>query len=139
MSTESKTIATPIPGQPWPEQGGIYVGSRMIDGAVVHIIAAPGVEYDLPGVPFDQVENAIPAELNGHTDWRAPDQEDLMLAWANASEHFVQQGAESIYWSRSTHHGWPRAVCFEYGYVLFRNRRREFRVRPFRSVIASSI
>lgn len=96
MSTESKTIATPIPGQPWPKQGGIYVGTRVIDGAVVHIIAAPGVEHDIVGVQFGQVEAVIPAELNGHTDWRAPDQKDLMLAFVNASENFVHDGAEHL-------------------------------------------
>ncbi len=136
---ESKIIAPPIPGRPWPEQGGIYVSTRVIDGAVVHIIAAPGVEHDIVGVPFAQVEAVIPAELNGHSDWRAPDREDLMLAFVNARDCFVHDGADSIYWSKSEHHGWPWAGDFEDGDVSFFTRSVEFRVRPFRRVIASSI
>ena len=124
----------PKVGQPWPAQGGVYVGTRVIDGAVVHIIAAPGVEHDIVGVQFAQVEAVIPAELNGHSDWRAPDQEDLMLAWANARDCFVQKGADSIYWSRSHHHGWPWAVAYAGGSVLNASRYDEFRVRPFRHV-----
>ncbi|THF54374.1 hypothetical protein E6O51_21675 [Pseudothauera rhizosphaerae] len=68
------------------------------------------------------------------------EQEDLMLAWVTAREHFVQTGGlDSIYWSRSFHHGWPWAVGFEDGDVSFTRRYGEFRVRPFRSVIASSL
>ena len=85
----------PKVGELWPAQGGVYVGTRVIDGAMHHIIAAPGVEHDIVGVPFDQVEAVIPAELNGHTDWRAPDQKVLMLAFVNARDCFVH-GADPV-------------------------------------------
>lgn len=133
----SETIATTLPavGQPWHEQGGIFVGSRIIDGQVHHIIALDGIENDKQ-VEFGDVEAAgAVGEINGHADWRAPDQEDLMLAWINARSRFVQTGGlDSIYWSRSFHHGWPWAVDFEGGYVCYGRRDDEFRVRPFRHV-----
>ncbi len=129
----------PKVGELWTEQGGVYCGIRQIDGVECWVLCAPGVEHDIVGVQFGQVEAVIPAELNGHTDWRAPDREDLMLAFVNARDCFVQKGADSIYWSRSHHHGWPWAVVFEIGYVRSDYRLYEFRVRPFRRVIASSI
>lgn len=136
MNTETET-RTPIIGQLWPEQGGIYCGQRLIDGVAHHVVCAPSVEHDIEEVEFSGVEAAgAVGELHGHSDWRAPDQEDLMLAYINAREHFVQTGVDSIYWSRSEHHGWPWAVDFEDGYTDSYNRFYEFRVRPFRSFIA---
>lgn len=138
---EATIMATPAIGQLWPEQGGIFIGSRLIGGQIHHLIIPGGVEHDIKGITFNGIDEAITkaGEINGHNDWRAPDQEDLMLAWINAREHFVQTGIDSIYWSRSFHHDWPWAVVFECGDVLINNRNVEFRVRPFRSVIASSI
>lgn len=130
---------TPTIGQPWPAQGGIYIGVRLIDGTVHHVVIADGVKHDIQDVAFANVEKVIPAEISGHADWRAPDQEDLMLAYINAREHFVQEGMGSIYWSRSEHHGWPWAVDFEDGFTSLSNRTNEFRVRPFRSFPDSSI
>lgn len=129
-------VETTIPaiGQHWTAQGGIYIGARLIDGAVHHIVIPGGIEHDALNVPFADVEKVIPKEINGHTDWRAPDQEDLMLAYINAREHFVQEGSDSFYWSRSVHHNWPWVVGFEGGYTsTTRYRDNEFRVRPFRS------
>lgn len=126
--------------QPWPEQGGIYIGSRLIDGQVHHIVIPGGTEHDAEKVAFNDVATSIPAEINGHSDWRAPDQEDLMLAWINASEHFVQEGSDSIYWSRTVDSdNWPWAVDFEHGNTRNFNRFYEFRVRPFRSLSDSSL
>lgn len=132
MTTETKTTIPAI-GQPWPEQGGIYIGSRLVDGAVHHVVIPGGTEHDIERVAFKSVEGCIPKEINGHSDWRAPDQEDLMLAWINAREHFEQKGIASIYWSRSVHHDYPWAVDFEDGNCYYYDRSDEFRVRPFRS------
>ena len=131
---------TPAINQPWPEQGGIYIGSRLIDGQVHHIIIPGGAEHDTKDVKFADVESCIPAEINGHSGWRAPDQEDLMLAYINAREHFVRRGIESIYWSRTVDtDNWPWAVVFEDGCTDRFNRSNEFRVRPVRSFPASAI
>lgn len=139
MSIQAQTTIPAI-NQPWPEQGGIYIGARLIDGAVHHVVIPGGIEHDIQAVQFSSVEKVIPAEINGHTDWRAPDQEDLMLAYINAREHFKQTGGlDSIYWSRSEHHDWPWAVDFEYGNVNHYFRYHEFRVRPFRSFPHSSL
>lgn len=130
----------PAINQPWPEQGGIYIGSRLIDGQVHHIVIPGSTEHDVQGVAFKKVATCIPAEINGHSDWRAPDQEDLMLAWINAREHFVQEGSDSIYWSRTVDSdNWPWAVDFEYGLTFDRHRSTEFRVRPVRSFPDSSL
>lgn len=128
----------PAINQPWPEQGGIYIGSRLIDGAVHHVVIPGGVEFDHIDIPFNRVEQVVAEgeELNGHSDWRAPDQEDLMLAYINAREHF---STDDWYWSRSEHHGWAWAVDFEDGRARHPTRCFEFRVRPVRSFSDSSL
>ena len=133
MNTQTKATIPAI-NQPWPEQGGIYIGARLIDGAVHHVVIPGGVEFDHQDIPFARVELVVAEgdELNGHNDWRAPDQEDLMMAYINAREHFDKS---SWYWSRSEHHGWPWAVDFEIGYTNRRHRLTEFRVRPFRRFV----
>ncbi|WP_159918022.1 DUF1566 domain-containing protein [Pantoea sp. 18069] len=139
MSTQTAT-RTPAINQPWPEQGGIYIGSRLIDGVVHHVVIPGGTEFDTKDVEFGDVEKTVAAAgaINGHSDWRAPDQEDLMLAYINAREHFVNKGMDSYYWSR-TERSWPWAVGFEVGYTTTGSRRHEFRVRPFRSFPDSSL
>lgn len=132
-------VETRIPAlnQPWPEQGGIYIGARLINGAVHHVVIADGgTAHDLEDQTAKAAQGAQFGEINGHSDWHAGDQEDLMLAYINAREHFDKS---SWYWSRSEHHGWPWAVDFEDGYTYFYRRTNEFRVRPFRSFPASSI
>ncbi len=141
MSTTETISRTPALGQSWPEQGGVYIGKRLIDGVAHHIIVAAGVESDIEKVEFKNVDKAVAdaGEINGHADWRAPEQEDLMLAYINAPEQFVREGWDSIYWSRSEHHDYPWAVDFEDGNVDTNFRFYEFRVRPFRSIVASPI
>lgn len=141
MSQETVAVAIPTIGQHWPEQGGIYIGSRLIGGQAHHIVIAELAD-DIKNVEFANVDVAVTAigEINDHNDWRAPEQEDLMLAFINAREHFVREGRESIYWSRtqcSAYSAW--AVVFENGHVSSTTRHDEFRVRPFRSFIHSSI
>jgi len=132
-------MTIPTIGKPWPEQGGIYAGQRLIDGKAHHIIVSPGVEHDIEGVEFRDVEKVVAEvdEINGFSDWRAPDHEDLMLAYVNVPDQFSRTGGlNSVYWSRSEHHGWTWAVDFEYGYVLSYDRRDyEFQVRPVRSFV----
>ena len=139
MTTES-AIRIPAINQLWPEQGGIYIGSRLIDGEVHHVVIPGGIEHDTNDIKLDDVPGSILKEINCHEDWRAPDQEDLMLAWINAREHFTQEGSGSIYWSRSERSKhWAWAVDFEDGHTLNYNRISEFRVRPFRSFPDSSL
>ena len=137
MTTEPQT-AIPVIGQSWPEQGGLYIGSRLIGGPVHHVVIPGGVEFDHVDIPFSRVQSVVSEgdELNGFSDWRAPDKEDLMLAYINAREHFDKG---DWYWSRSEHHGWPWAVAFEVGTVTSYHRSLEFRVRPFRCFTHSSI
>lgn len=127
---------TPIIGQPWPEQGGVYLGQRRIDGVPHHIIVSPGTENDIKHVEFGNIEAEIErvGTLNGHSDWVAPDQEDLMLAYVYVPELFVRERGGGIYWSRSEHHDWPWAVDFEHGHVFCSLRSCESRVRPFRHI-----
>ena len=130
----------PAIGEYWPGQGGIYIGARLIDGAVHHVVIAEGgTTRDLKRQNFQAAQSVQFGEIAGHSDWHAGDQEDLMLAYINAREHFEQQGMDSIYWSRSEHHGWPWAVGFEHGLVGSSNRYDEFRVRPVRSFPDSAL
>lgn len=139
MTTES-AIRIPAINQLWPEQGGIYIGSRLIDGEVHHVVIPGGIEHDANDIKFDDVPGSILKEINCHEDWRAPDQEDLMLAWINARKHFTQEGSDSIYWSRSERSKhWAWAVDFEDGSTSEFGRLSDFRVRPFRSFPDSSL
>lgn len=130
--------ATTVPaiGQEWPEQGGIYIGSRLIDGATHHVIIPGGKEFDLVDVEFKDLASAVAerGEVNGHDDWRAPDQEDMMLAYINAAGLFEK---DDWYWTNTpygSYHAW--AVNFEHGTVYSWSRFTEFLVRPVRSIIA---
>ena len=130
---------TPAINQHWPEQGGIFIGSRLIDGQVHHVVIPGGIEFDHADIPFSRVEQVIAEgdELNGFSDWRAPDKEDLMLAYINAREHFDTSG---WYWSRTPEdEHWTWAVGFEYGDTYDSDRSNGFRVRPVRSFPASAI
>lgn len=131
--------STPAIGQEWPEQSGIFIGSRLIDGALHHLIIPGGKEFDLADVEFKQLASAINerGEVNGHSDWRAPDQEDMMLAYINVPDLFDK---DDWYWTNKPYGStgaW--AVGFEDGCVLSWFRTNEFRVRPVRSIIASSL
>lgn len=133
--------ATTVPaiGQEWPEQGGVFIGSRLIDGVVHHRIIPGGTDFDLVDVGFDDQASAIAerGEVNGHSDWQAPDQEDMMLAYINTPHLFDK---DDWYWTNKpcgSTTAW--AVDFEYGDVGHWGRTNEFRVRPARSVIASSL
>lgn len=144
MDTPTPSVTTtPVIGQPWPEQGGIFLGSRLIDGVVQHVVIPGGVEHDIKGIEFKNVAEAVTkaGEINGFSDWRAPDREDLMLGWINAREHFQQTGNwdDTIYWSRTEYKDYAWVVDFEDGGVDTGHRYYEFRVRPVRSFIASSL
>jgi len=133
---EATQVATPVLGQAWPEQGGIYVGSRLVDGAAHHVIMQGGTESDLIDIEFDQLEAVVSerGEVNGHSDWRAPTQEELVLGYINARDQFDKS---DWYWSSTPYGSFDAwAVDFEDGYVLTWDRFREFRVRPVRSIIA---
>ena len=133
----SKSI--PAIGQAWPDQGGIYIGARLIDGTVYHVVIPGGVEHDTKNVAFKNVETSIPKELNGFSDWRAPDQEDLMLAWINAREHFDKSASShaSHYWSRTMRDGssWAWCVGFDQGFTSDTPQSYKLRVRPFRRFV----
>lgn len=137
-TTETKA---PAINQAWPEQGGIYIGVRLIDGQTHHVIIPGGVEHDIPASHDDAAERiANKGEINGFSDWRNGSQEDYMLAYINAPERFNRKGIESVYISTTPYgssDAW--AVVFEHGCVYVSNRDYEFLVRPFRSIIASSL
>ncbi len=129
----------PAIGQEWPEQGGVFIGTRLIDGVAHHIIIPGGKEFDLVDVEFKGLASAVAerGDVNGHGDWRAPDQEDMMLAYINVPGLFKK---DDWYWTNKPYGSiiaW--AVDFEHGDVSNWNRDSEFRVRPVRSIIASPL
>lgn len=126
----------PIIGQPWPEQGGIYIGTRLINGVVRHRIIPGGTEFDIQ-VSYDNAATRIKkarGRINGFADWRHGDQRDLMLAYINVPHLFHQSGVESIQIS-STPFGSNSALAvdFEDGFTYHYRRRSELPTRPFRS------
>lgn len=117
-------------------QGGIYVGPHWVDGKLEHLIAAPET---LPGAEWDDAQR-IASNYTGpddalvrYSDWVLPTREQLEIARIYAQEFFEN----GYHWSSTpcgSFTAW--AVDFEYGDVTTWHRRNEFRVRPFRSVIA---
>ncbi|NYT76524.1 DUF1566 domain-containing protein [Alcaligenaceae bacterium] len=139
MTTVTQQTTIPTIGHAWPEQGGIYIGSLMKDGALHHLFVPGGPEHDIEDVSFNDAAQAVQdkGEINDHADWRVPDQRELMLAYINTPELFSK---DDWYWTSTpigSSNAW--AVGFEDGYVHGDTRRDEFRVRPFRSIIASSL
>lgn len=137
MSETASAVQIPVPGQPWPEQGGVYVGARVIDGVVHHRIIPGGTEFDIPASHNNAAERiADKGEINGFSDWQFGDQRDLMLAFVNAPDLFHQSGRESIQITATPYgSGGAWAVYFEDGYVHLYGRSSEFLARPFRSFI----
>jgi hypothetical protein len=139
--SEATMILVPAIGQPWPEQGGVYIGPRLIDGQTHHVVIPGGTEFDIKA-SHDNAAERITAkgEINGFSDWRHGSQEDAMLAYINVPNLFHREGVESIQIT-STPFGQSTAwaVDFEGGDVGALYRSNEFRVRPFRSIIASSL
>lgn len=136
-------IATQVPtiGQPWPEQGGIYIGARLVKKGILHVIIPGGVEYDIKASYNNAAERiAAKGKINGFSDWRHGSQEDVMLAYINARDMFPHEGHNSIQITATpcgSFIAW--VVDFEHGGVGWRARDDEFRVRPFRSVIHSAL
>ena len=151
MSTESKTIATPIPGQPWPEQGGIYIGDILGDDGVLYGLivsqedagtAAWGnASSDLSAwnglSNTSSLRDTSPAaktasdyERDGHCDFYLPSRREMMIALANTPQLFNKEG---WYWTSSpSGESYAWAVDFEFGTVYINRRYCKFRVRPFR-------
>ncbi|MFT0533983.1 hypothetical protein ACMHYJ_14315 [Castellaniella hirudinis] len=141
MNNTATAVTIPAIGQPWPEQGGVYIGARLIDGQIHHVVIPGGTEYDIKASHDNAAERiAAKGEINGFSDWRHGSQEDAMLAYINAPNLFHREGLESIQIT-STPYGsnYAWAVDFENGTVDTYTRTNEFRVRPFRSIIASSL
>lgn len=136
--TMTQTLSTflPLPGQSWPEQGGIIVGHRMIEGVYRSVIIPGGTEYDVLASYNNAAERiAAKGEINGFADWHHGSLEDAMLAYMNVRDLFPHEGVESVQIT-STPCGFLSAwaVAFVDGSVSYLLRRRELRVRPFRYV-----
>ncbi len=83
---------------------------------------------------------ATKGEINGFSDWRHGSQEDLMLAYINVPGLFCREGFDSIQVTSTSYGSYDALfVDFESGRVATNCRSNEFRVRPFRSIIASSL
>ncbi|WP_454691179.1 hypothetical protein [Achromobacter aloeverae] len=131
-------ITPPAPGTFWPEQGGYYLGPRLIDGKTHHRVMAAAAHH-LRKVKFEDIQSKIQslAGAEGFNDWKAADKEDVMLAYINCRQRFPQSGTDSIYWTSApcgSTSAW--ALDFECGDVLTWYRRYAFAVLPVRSIIS---
>lgn len=153
-------VSRPKIGEYLSGQGGIYVGDILgNDGVLYGLIAGkeedigrakwgPDGERDLSDwdglTNTSRLRNECPAaklagdyEADGHVGFYLPARRELIVAQANIPHLF---GKDSWYWT-STPSGsscaW--AVDFECGLVDDWGRSYEFRVRPFRRFIASTL
>ncbi|PWF25028.1 DUF1566 domain-containing protein [Corticimicrobacter populi] len=128
---QSKVAVPDVPATIGAElQGGIYVGPIILDGKIVHLIAAPESLGDHDW--SIATEKAAEYRVGGFEDWRLPTKSEAMVAFANAQEIF-----DNVYhWTSTVHGDYTWAVDFEAGLVFDLSRCYEFRVRPFRSFVA---
>lgn len=161
--TDEKPAATTPPqaGQPWPGQGGIYIGTfpAQFGQPAHHLIAATedcgrhawgGHGHEASGAD-SQVDGRAntaalladaqkhPAALaaskhnaDGHTDFYLPSRFELLLCWLSAPQAFAKEG---YYWSSSQYSrdfAWIQG--FEYGYSNLGGKDNERRVRPVRRI-----
>ena len=146
-------------GDYWPGQGGFYAGDmRGDDGTIYGLIVAdcgdakdvgtakwgPEGQHQLSewdglantqtlGASHPAAKLAITHSADQHSDFYLPSRRELQLACATVP-HLL--GTDSWYWtSTPRHEDYAWAVDFEDGRTVFRNRTREFRVRPVRRFI----
>lgn len=161
--TDEKPAATTPPqaGQPWPGQGGIYIGTfpAQFGQPAYHLIAATedcgrhawgghGHETSGANSQVDGRANTAalladaqkhPAALaaskhnaDGHTDFYLPSRFESLLCWLSAPQVF---GKEGYYWSSSQvsrYDAWFQD--FEYGFSTYGDKGGELRVRPVRRI-----
>ncbi|MBV6304899.1 hypothetical protein KVP10_08365 [Candidimonas humi] len=130
-------VGAPAIGQPWPEQGGIYLGPRIIDGSLRHRVFVEDQSKHPRGVTFDNVGNAVSllGPINKLNDWAPADMEDVMLAFIHARQYFPKSGRESVYWTTKPYGSdlaW--ALDFEDGGCGGWGRHGELAVLPVRSI-----
>lgn len=137
MSEQAK-LTPPALCQLWPEQGGVFVGSRLIIGVVHHILIADGgASRDVTEVNGDTALSLDFGKIGGFRGWHAGDQEDHMLAYTNARGHFWQEiNRGSVYWTRSTHRGVRWAFSYLDGGCAPMGSYVPLRARAFRHVCA---
>jgi len=107
-------------------QGGIYVGSMVEEGLLVHLIAAKeslgSHDWEAAKVESSRYKGG------GFLDWRLPTKDEAMVALVHAKSLFEQEW----HWTSTERGSYSWAVDFEDGSVLTNHRDYEFRVRPFR-------
>lgn len=144
MNTRTET-RIPAINQPWPQQGGIYTGSRLIGGVEHHVVIADSVKHDIKKFPQFQITRSDveagvsrAGHINGFTDWRAPDQEDLQLAFTNCREHFSQEMWDDVYITQTPFEGHLWTLDFETGTATNSDSSANFRLRVVRHVVLDS-
>lgn len=162
LQDQSKTILASRPriGEYLHGQGGIYVGDILGSDGVLYGLVT-GTEMDIGRAKWGpdgerdlsdwdglsntkRLRNESPAaklasdyERDGHADFYLPARRELLIAAANVPHLFGKDG----WYATSTPCGSGSAwvVDFEDGSVYVGGRLDEFRVRPFRSIIHSSL
>jgi hypothetical protein len=154
------------PGQPWPEQGGIYLGSLPTDDPAVrrHIVLAidPAGELvdqewgpygkDVPGAASlsdgrantlamaeassELAQQILQLNIAGHADWHLMSADEARLAMVYAREH-LDHG--DWYWTStqfSAHYAWIQN--FGHGGQFSASKGLEYRARAVRSISLSA-
>lgn len=126
----SATTTPPLPGQPWPAQGGTYIGIAPAEGTLPmrHLVAldiAPGDDATTERNWADACAWAI-AQGNGA---RLPTQLEALFAYTTSKAAF----AKDLYWT-GTQGGRTCAFyqSFAYGNSYWRGKDYELRCRAFR-------
>jgi hypothetical protein len=160
ISTVLNALDTlPAIGQPWPGQGGVYVGIRYTpDGPPVHLVGAIG-QHEIDSAEWgpagkriagadsyhdgrantqamadggsELAQRVLALDIDGHTDWFLPSQADVHLMAATV-KHLMQP---KIYWTStqySAHDAWYQN--FHYGNQGLDDKDCEFRAVPVRTI-----
>lgn len=159
---ENAQLTPPRIGQPWPGQGGTFIGTLRgeLGGPDWHIIKADvegtelafgqygktveGAESDRDGVAntaallaagnCPAAEFASKHSAEGHTDFYLPSRHELQLMYLNAPEGLDVAG---WYWSSTQYSaGLAWVQDFSYGYQYCDDKGGQRRVRPVRRIQA---
>jgi hypothetical protein len=108
IDTTAAPLAAPAPtyfvpkiGQPWPGQGGIYVGlAKGVDGgADEHLVLLAGFTGS-ELTHAKALEWATKQTADGHTDFRLPNRDESALLYAHVREHI---DTNYWYWTSSVY------------------------------------
>lgn len=113
LITPTTTFSAPRIGQPWPGQGGIYVGlARGIHGAAdEHLVLLPGATATKL-THAQALQWASEQTADGHTDYHLPSRDESALLYAH-----VRDRIDVDYWHWTSSEGYSASYAWNQDFL----------------------